>query len=72
MYVSYKNMLEQGTEQVKLDIPENEEEYRGAIQVEFDTAQMCEKYRKKVLQDAAECKYPENERYFAEITAYIN
>ena len=65
-------MLEQGTEQVQLDIPENEEKYRGVIQVEFDVSQMCEKYRKKVLQDAADCQYPENERYFEEITAHIN
>ena len=61
MYVNYKNMLEQGTEQVQLDIPENEEKYRGVIQVEFDVSQMCEKYRKKVLQDAADCQYPEND-----------
>ena len=72
MYVNYKNMLEQGTEQVELDVPENEEEYRGAVQVEFDVSQMCEKYRKKVLQDAADCQYPENERYFEEITAHID
>ncbi len=34
-------------------------------------AQLCEKYRKKVLQDARDCKYQENERYFNEITAKL-
>ena len=71
IYVNYKNMLEQGTEQVKLEVPENEEEYIGAVQVEFDVAGMCEKYRRKVLQDARDCKYPDNERYFNEITAKL-
>ncbi len=71
MYTNYKNLLDMGIEQENLEISENEKDYREAVQVEFDAAQLCEKYRKKVLQDARDCKYQENERYFNEITAKL-
>ena len=72
LYMNYKNMLEDGSEQVKLEMEENPDEYRGAVHVEVDTQKLCDKYRDLLKKEAAACQYPENERYFKEFLAELD
>lgn len=71
LFRSYTAVVEQGTPQVSIEIPANEDEYRKALTIEYDAKALSRTYYEKVMSNARNVQYDENLGLLTEFAAKI-